>query len=80
MFIPTNFNDAVRTGFAPYMEAEYRAKSIKESIADFKYIIDQHLDPNDYIDEVLKRHGLTEDELTESECTQIERAINGYYY
>jgi len=81
------FNDMVKSGYFMYMaEAEgldglvnSRSAKINASIKDFKYIVNQGGNPNDYIQEVLARHGLTESELTDRECERIMGYVNGLY-
>ncbi len=83
--LPKNFNDAVKSGFVPYiLEANgrddlitTRTSKINASIRDFKSLVRQGKNPNYYIDEVLESHGLSEDMLTDAECNKIMRAING---
>ena len=78
------FNDMVKSGYFMYMaEAEgldslvnTRTAKVNAIIKDFKYIINQGGNPNDYIQEVLAQHGLTEADLTDRECEQIMRSIN----
>lgn len=75
---PRNFEEAVNTGFAPYMEETMKSEKINDVIETFKYIVSIGDDPNDYIDATLAKHGLTEDMLTDAECRKIMRAINEY--
>ena len=80
------FNNMVKSGYFMYMaEAEgcddlvnTRTAKVNAAIKDFKYLIGQRENPNDYIDVVLAKHGLTQDSLTEIECERIMRAVNGY--
>ena len=80
------FDKMVKSGYFMYMaEAEgldglvsTRTAKINRVIKDFKYIVNQHENPNDYIAQILAKHGLTEDMLTDMECERINRAINGY--
>lgn len=82
---PTNFHEAVNSGFAMYLFesagrddlVSTRTAKINSSIKDFKYLVKQGKNPNDYISIVLAKHGLKEDELTLNEIRKIERAING---
>ena len=82
---PTNFHEAVNSGFAMYLFesagrddlVSSRTAKINASIKDFKYLVKQGKNPNDYISIVLTKHGLKEDELTLNEIHKIERAING---
>jgi len=81
-----NFNNMVKSGYFMYMaEAEghdelvnTRTAKVNAAIKDFKYLVRQHENPNDYIDAVLAKHGLTEDMLTSDEIERINRAVNGY--
>ena len=83
--LPKNFDEAVKSGFVPYiLEANgrddlvsSRTAKINASIKDFKSLVRQGKNPNNYIDEVLESHGLSEDMLTDAECNKIMRAING---
>ena len=80
------FKEMVDSGYFQFMaEAEgldslitTRTAKINAAIKDFKKIRNNYEDPNDYIDEVLYAHGLTESELTDAECERMNRAINGY--
>ena len=82
---PTNFHEAVNSGFAMYIAeaagrddlVSTRTAKINSAIKDFKYLVKQGKNPNDYISIVLAKHGLKEDELTLNEIRKIERAING---
>lgn len=82
---PTNFHEAVNSGFAMYLFesagrddlVSSRTAKINASIKDFKYLVKQGKNPNNYISIVLAKHGLKEDELTLNEIRKIERAING---
>lgn len=81
-----NFSNMVKSGYFMYMaEAEghdelvnTRTAKVNAAIKDFKYLVRQRENPNDYIDTVLAKHGLTEDMLTSEEIERINRAINGY--
>ena len=55
-----------------------RATKINAAIRDFKYLVRQGKNPNEYIDCVLIRYGLDQDSLTDKEVKKIEGAINGY--
>lgn len=82
---PTNFHEAVNSGFAMYLFesagrddlVSTRVAKINSSIKDFKYLVKQGKNPNDYISIVLAKHSLKEDELTLNEIRKIERVING---
>lgn len=84
---PTNFHEAVNSGFAMYLFesagrddlVSTRTAKINASIKDFKYLVKQGKNPNDYISIVLARHGLKEDELTDRECEKIMGYVNGAY-
>lgn len=54
-----------------------RTTKINAIIKDFKYIVKQGEDPNDYIDEVLEKYGLSERSLSPAECRKIMEAVNG---
>ena len=77
------FKDMVDSGYFMYMaEAEghdelvsTRTAKINASIKDFKDIVRQGGNPNDYIDSVLAKHGLTEDMLTDAECERIMKYV-----
>lgn len=81
-----NFNNMVENGYFMYMaEAEgltnivnTRTAKINAAIQDFKYIVKQGEDPNDYIDEVLERYELSERSLSPAECRRIMEAVNGH--
>lgn len=81
-----SFKNMVNSGYFMYMaEAEgfdnlvsTRTAKINAAIKDFKSLVRQDEDPNDYIDEVLSRHGLSERSLTREECERINRAVNGH--
>lgn len=80
------FDEMVNSGFFGYMtEAEgitsinsSRATKINAIIKDFKYLVRQGKDPNNYIDSVLNRYGLDQCSLTTKEINKINEAINGY--
>lgn len=80
------FNDMVNTGYFMYMaEAEghdnlvnTRTAKVNAVIKDLKDIKGKVYDPNPYIPEVLAKHGLTEDMLTDAECNKIMREVNRY--
>ena len=80
-------NDMIKSGYFMYMaEAEgldslvsTRTAKIKAIIKDFKYIVNQGENPNDYISEVLAKHGLSEQSLTKAESERINREVNGTY-
>lgn len=84
---PTNFHEAVNSGFAMYAAeaagrddlVSTRVAKINSSIKDFKYLVKQGKNPNDYISIVLAKHGLKEEELTDRECEKIMGYVNGAY-
>ena len=84
---PKNFNEAIKTGFIPYiLEAEgcndlcnTRGAKINAIIKDFKYLVRQGKNPNDYITSTLAKYGFKEEDLTYSEIKRINGAINGAY-
>ena len=81
-----NLNEMINSGYFGYMtEAEgitsinsSRATKINAIIKDFKYLVRQGKDPNNYIDSVLNRYGLDQCSLTTKEINKINEAINGY--
>ena len=78
-----NFNDMVKSGYFMYMTeasgmdklVNTRTAKINAVIKDFKYIVKQGKNPNDYIADVLAKHGLTEDMLTDREIAKINGAF-----
>ena len=83
---PKNLNEAVKTGFLPYiLEANgnynlcnTRTTAINSIIKDFKSLVRRGYNPNNYIHEVLAKYGLNENLLTDAEIRKINGAINGY--
>ena len=81
-----NLNEMINSGYFGYMtEAEgitsinsSRATKINAIIKDFKYLVRQGKDPNNYIDSVLSKYGLDQCSLTSKEINKINEAINGY--
>ena len=81
-----NFNDMVNSGYFMYMAEQEgktnlistRTAKINAIIKDLKYIRNKVSNPNDYIEEVLSKYGLTEDMLTDSECRKINESVNRY--
>ena len=79
-------NEMINSGYFGYMsEAEAvvsinssRSTKINAIIKDFKYLVRQGKDPNDYIDSVLSKYGLSQCSLTTKEIDKINEAINGY--
>ena len=84
---PRNFNEAAKSGFIPYiLEASgrddlcnTRTARVNAAIKDFKSLVSRGYNPNDYIEEILANHGLTESELTDRECEKIMGYVNGLY-
>lgn len=80
------FNEMVKSGYFMYMaEAEgktglvnTRTAKINAIIKDFKSLVQNGMNPNKYINMVLSKYGLSEDELTDREVRKINEAINGY--
>lgn len=54
-----------------------RATKINAIIKDFKSIVRQGKNPNNYITSVLAKYGLSESDLTSREIAKINGAING---
>ena len=81
-----NLNEMINSGYFGYItEAEgitsinsSRATKINAIIRDFKYLVRQGKDPNNYIDSVLSKYGLDQCSLTTKEINKINEAINGY--
>lgn len=79
------FKNMVDSGYFMYMaEAEgkdslvnTRTARINAAIKDFKSLVRQGKNPNEYIYEVLRSHGLSENLLTDAECAKIMRAVDG---
>ena len=77
------FNDMIKSGYFMYMaEAEghdnlvnTRTAKINAVIKDFKSLVRRGVNPNDYIDQVLANHGLTQDMLTDREIAKINGAF-----
>ena len=80
------FNDMINSGYFMYMAEKEghdslistRTAKINAAIKDFKYIVNSGENPNDYIDSVLEKHGLTENMLTDNEVYKINHCINSY--
>lgn len=81
------FKEMVDSGYFMYLaEANgcdslvtTRTAKINAIIKDFKNIVRQGKNPNNYIATILAKHGLTEDMLTERECEKIMGCVNGLY-
>lgn len=81
------FDEMVNSGYFGYItEAEgitsinsSRTTKINAIIKDFKSLVRQGKDPNDYIDSVLENYGLSQCSLTSKEIDKINEAVNGYY-
>lgn len=79
-------DEMINSGYFGYMsEAEAvvsinssRSTKINAIIKDFKYLVRQGKDPNDYIDSVLSKYGLSQCSLTTKEINKINEAVNGY--
>lgn len=77
------FGEMVKSGYFMYMAeasgmdnlVSTRTAKINAVIKDFKSLVSRGVNPNDYIEEVLARHGLTEDMLTEKEIGKINGAF-----
>ena len=79
-------DEMINSGYFGYItEAEgitsinsSRATKINAIIKDFKYLVRQGKDPNNYIDSVLEKYGLDQCSLTPKEISKINEAVNGY--
>ena len=79
-------DEMINSGYFGYIsEAEgitsinsSRSTKINAIIKDFKYLVRQGKDPNDYIDSVLSKYGLSQCSLTTKEIDKINEAINEY--
>ena len=77
------FKDMVKSGYFMYMaEAEgcdnlvnTKTARINAAIKDFQKLYRDGYDPNEYVNEVLSAHNLSEDLLTEKEIRRINSAI-----
>ena len=77
------FRNMVDSGYFGYIsEAEgitsinsTRATKINAIIKDFKSLVRQGYNPNEYIHEVLAKYGLNENLLTEAEIRKINNSI-----
>lgn len=77
------FKEMVDSGYFMYMaEAEgydnlvnTKTARINAAIKDFQKLYRNGYDPNEYINEVLSAHNLSEDSLTEKEIRRINSAI-----
>ncbi len=75
----TTFREMVDTGYFGYMSEKEGITSINSSrttkinaiIKDFKSLVKQGKNPNEYIYEVLHKYGLNEHLLTEAEIERI---------
>lgn len=80
------FREMVDTGYFGYMsEAEgltsmntSRATKINAIIKDFKRLVNEGENPNEFIHEVLAGYGLNEHLLTEAEIERINREVTDY--
>lgn len=81
------FNDMINSGYFGYITEKEgvvsinstRATKINAIIKTFKSLVNEGKNPNNYIEEVLKSYGFTEDDLTEAEISKINREINKIY-
>lgn len=82
------FNEMVNSGYFGYMSEKEgmvsinssRATKINAIIKTFKSLVNKGKNPNNYISEVLASYGFSEEDLTESEISKINREINKIYY
>lgn len=80
------FNKMINTGYFGYITEKEgiisvnssRATKVNAIIKDFKYLVRQGKNPNDYITSTLAKYGFKEEDLTYSEIKRINGAINGY--
>lgn len=80
------FNKMINTGYFGYITEKEGITSINSSrvtkinsiIKDFKYLVRQGKNPNNYITSTLAKYGFKEEDLTYSEIKRINGAINGY--
>lgn len=80
------FKEMVDSGYFMYMAetegyddlVDTRTARINSSIKDFKYIKENGGNPNEYIHEVLAKHGLSQMYLTDAECERIMNEVNEY--
>ena len=81
------FKNMIDSGYFMYMAeasgrndlVSTRTAKINSIIKDFKSLVRQGYNPNNYIDEVLAKYGLKESELTDKECNKIMGYVNGLY-
>ena len=79
-----NFQDMINSGFFGYMTEQEGITSINSTrttkinaiIKDFKDIAERGYDPNDYIEEVLTKYDLSEDDLSDVEIHKINYYVN----
>ena len=80
-------NNMINTGYFGYITEKEgivsinssRATKVNAIIKDFKYLVRQGKNPNDYITSTLAKYGFKEEDLTYSEIKRINGAINGAY-
>lgn len=80
------FNKMINTGYFGYITEKEGITSINSSrvtkinsiIKDFKYLVRQGKNPNNYITSTLAKYGLKENDLTYSEIKRINGEINEY--
>lgn len=78
------FEDMINSGFFGYISEQEgitsinssRATKINAIIKDFKDIAEQGYDPNDYIEEVLAKYDLSENDLSDAEIHKINYYVN----
>lgn len=81
------FNRMINTGYFGYITEKEGITSLNSSrstkinaiIKDFKYLVRQGKNPNNYITSTLAKYGLKENDLTYSEIKRINGEINGAY-
>lgn len=79
-----NFNDMIDSGYFGFMaEAEGHDELISTRTAKINAAINEFVDYkyrgydiNDMLDTVLNRHGLTYDNLSDTECARIQEEVN----
>lgn len=77
------FKDMVKSGYFMYMAeaggydnlVNTKTARINAAIKDFQKLYRDGYDPNEYVNEVLSAHNLSEDSLTEKEIRRINSAI-----
>ena len=77
------FKNMVKSGYFMYMAeaggydnlVNTKTARINAAIKDFQKLYRDGYDPNEYVNEVLSAHNLSEDSLTEKEIRRINSAI-----